>query len=106
MRERAIRRIRSLLEVAKATSGATPAERETARSLALKLMSAHGLRESEIPLRAVERPLPPPPPPVQPFVTIIVFGAGGFGFSNQNPVNNGWAWNGGNGATNTTTGGF
>ena len=55
------RKIRSLLAVAAAGSGATDAERETAKRLADALMRKHGLSESDIPHRQVELPRSQPP---------------------------------------------
>ena len=83
------RKVRSLLAVAAEGSGATAPEAATARAMADKLMALHGLTESEIPKREVERRRPPPPP-TQEFVVIVTAqGFGGFSFG---------------GATNTTTG--
>lgn len=73
------RRVRSLLEVAKPTSGATDAERATAKSLADKLMAAHGLTEADIPQRRLDS-TPPPPPPAPSTVNIYVNGFN-FGFT-------------------------
>lgn len=56
------RKIRSLLEVAKTTSGATEPERLTAKRLADKIMLENDLREWEVPERQVQRAMPPPPP--------------------------------------------
>lgn len=90
------RKIRSLLTLAAPGSGATDPERATAKSMADKLLAQHGLRESEIPLREVERR--PPPPPV---VEIVIhvggfrqygagFSFGGFGFGNGTNTTNEW----------------
>ena len=52
------RKIRSLLALAAPNSGATDAERATARRLAGRLMRKHGLKEQDIPQRQVEAPRP------------------------------------------------
>jgi hypothetical protein len=58
------RKVRSLLELAAPSSGATEPERATARAMADKLMAKHGLSEADVPRRevAARRPEPPPPP--------------------------------------------
>lgn len=76
------------MEVAKADSGATKAERETARSIANRIMKAHGLIESDIPERTVEVgpyiiPMHPASSPV--FVVNIRGGFGGFQWDFDNP---------------------
>ena len=50
------------MEVAKEESGATEAERGTARSIAMRIMDDHGLKESQIPQRNVESNLQVPLP--------------------------------------------
>lgn len=83
-----IRRIRSLLEVAKPGSGATEPERDTAKRLAKSLMDAAGLNERDIPERQIETPKPPPPPPQ--YVVVFQFGGGigGFGGCSVNSSTN------------------
>ena len=66
------RKIRSLLEVAKKTSGATASERGTARRLARSLMKANGLTEEDIPERQVDDYNPPPIPPMETIVGVSV----------------------------------
>lgn len=63
------RKVRSLLTVAMAGSGATEPERATARQLAAQLMVKYGLNAWDIPERQVER-LPPAPP--RPKWTVVV----------------------------------
>ncbi len=95
------RKVRSLLAVAAPGSGATGPERDTAQSLATKLMARHGLKESDIPQRQVEgarRHAPPPPEyTAKQVVKVFVGGLGGFNFDFDGGVFN---FDG----TNTTTG--
>lgn len=89
-----LRRIRSLLCVAAPNSGATDAEKVSARSLASRLIKANNLQESDIPERQVALPRPEVPVrPVRPAVVIVVGGMGGFEFQfNDSPFTNGNAW--------------
>ena len=78
--KRILRRIRSLLTVAK-DSAATDSEKETARSLADSLMAKHGLKESDV-------------PPIIPssYVFIVVGGFGGFDFTSDQTCSNHWSF--------------
>lgn len=82
------RRVRSLLCLAAAGSGATEAERETAQRLAQQLMAKHGLTEAEIPEREVARRQAPPPAPV--FTGRVVFVFNGFGGNTSTTT--GFSW--------------
>lgn len=66
------RKVRSLLTVAAAGSGATDPERETARRLADQLMAKHGLTEAEIPQRQSHTPPPAVPRAPRPTDTVVV----------------------------------
>lgn len=90
------RRVRSLLEVARAGSGATEPERATARALAARILAAHGWTEADIPERLVARaaPPPPPPPPPQSFRVVINIGGGfgGFGWNTSDSTQTTGGW--------------
>lgn len=58
--EAVTRKVRSLLALAAHGSGATKAESASAASLARRLMDLHGLTETDVPARVVERPQPAP----------------------------------------------
>ena len=68
------------MEVSKEGSGATKAERETARSIAMRIMESHGLKESDIPERSVElKPYAVRVPPSNMAQVFVVNIGGGFG---------------------------
>lgn len=78
--DRILRRVRSLLAMADPKSGATEAERATARSLAGSLMKQNSIKESDV----SRRPIAP-----SPYVVVIVSGLGGFG---SNPTASTGTW--------------
>lgn len=55
-RENAMRKIRSLVNLASPGSGATPAEASTAKTMSLKLMREHGLTPADFRPPAAARP--------------------------------------------------
>ena len=71
----AARKVRALLATAAKDSGAFPAERETARRMADKLIAEHGLA-------GAPKPRAPRPEP-----TIVVAGVGGFSFQFRSTTN-------------------
>ena len=66
MIERVKRRVRKLLATAAPDSGATEAERSTARRLADFMLREHGIREGDAAL--------PQPRPLHPYVSVVVGG--------------------------------
>lgn len=92
-RQNAIRKTLACLALAAPKSGATEAERSTAKEMAAKLMLAHRIRPEEVRAAAPERFRPAPTPPED--VTIVVnmggMWGGGFRFHfNGSTTTGGW----------------